>query len=131
MDYEDSWSQDDLFRCFQNYNVNFGKEFCDSKFTAGADLMRCYSERNVPRGEEFCISNFETAEELIACYEDIPVYSQNYCDLKHYDKDSKLQCYREKVGLVLDMPFCDSKFESIDEVYQCYIDIGLIPYKNR
>jgi hypothetical protein len=62
MDHEDSWGQDDLFRCFQRYNVNFGKQFCDSKFTAGVDLMKCYSDRKVPRGEEFCISNFDKVE---------------------------------------------------------------------
>lgn len=131
MDHEDSWSRDDLFRCYQRYQVDYGKEFCDSKFETGVELMRCYQSKEVPRGEEFCLSNTETDQELVTCYESIPIFNQNYCDLKYLEKEPKLKCYREKAKLVLDREFCISQFENIDEIYECYIEIGLMEFKNR
>ena len=31
--HEDSWAQENLFQCYTQYSVEFGKEFCDSTFS--------------------------------------------------------------------------------------------------
>ena len=48
--------------------------------------MQCYAVKNVDRGREFCNSNFDPEKDLenfLLCYESIPVYSMEYCQLKH------------------------------------------------
>jgi hypothetical protein len=76
--------------------------------------MQCYASKNVPRGKEFCNSNFDPETELeywLICYEGIPVYTFEYCQLKHRGGkvDDKIKCFRNKAQLTLDAQFCNSK----------------------
>ena len=88
--HEDSWGQNELFECFTKYNVDFGKEFCDARFSSNKVLlMQCYSGRNVEKGVEFCDSNFDPIEDkknFLLCYETIPAFTMKYCQIK-YEKD--------------------------------------------
>jgi hypothetical protein len=110
---EDSWGINDLYECFSKYNVDFGKEFCDSKFSDDkVMLMQCYAGKSVERGEEFCVANFDKKTEkdlLLLCYELIPLFTMDYCRLKYAkDPDAKVDCFKNKAKVILDKPFCDS-----------------------
>jgi hypothetical protein len=111
--YNDAWGQDDLYVCFQKYNVPYGRDFCDEKFPVDKYLlMQCYAQKLVPRGEEFCEANFDPKTETAAyleCYELIPLFTENYCRVKHRLQDDRVKCYRNKAKLTLDKAFCDNK----------------------
>ena len=81
--HQESWGQEDLFKCNVRHHVDFGKEFCDSKFSNDKILlMQCYAARNVDRGKEFCNSNFDPEKDVnnfLLCYESIPLYTMQYC----------------------------------------------------
>jgi hypothetical protein len=63
--------------------VDFGKDFCDFKFSSDKVLlMQCYASKSVSRGVEFCNANFDLKKEMqywLLCYESIPVYDFEYC----------------------------------------------------
>lgn len=76
--------------------------------------MQCYASKNVPRGVEFCISNFDPKKErevFLECFETITLFTSEYCQVKYdRDPDEKVNCFRDKAGLLLDKAYCDIKY---------------------
>jgi len=125
--------------------VPFGREYCDERFMGDKYLlMQCYSSKNVPRGEEFCLANFDPKKErevFLECFETIPLYTADYCQVKYdRDPDQKVDCFKNKAGLVLDKGYCDNKFplllvedgeKVLNKRYACYREIQLPGFEKK
>lgn len=118
------------------FKVDYGVEFCEYNFPNDElKLVKCFNQKGVPLGPRACeIIHRGNNSGLIECYDKIPHVDTRVCDLKYaefnWDNATVQQCYKNG-SYTLDKKFCETNYNNMDDIYDCYERIGLDSVKDR
>jgi hypothetical protein len=117
-------TDDTLFECYREHNVDFAKEMCDAEFPSsdqGASLLKCYMLNKVPRDIKFCnlYQDYLAADKKdTSCFDQIKPQTREVCDAAYtYSgvKHTYKNCLTAAGFVKLDNNFCETQYADVSQ----------------